>query len=362
MLQSFSIQSFRWIDTMHFSLGQKTYIQWFNGSWKTHVLDAIHFLSWSQPLYGNAQLTNGALLEWNFLSNWLILNYRLFHEEKKDIFSVQWVKITKPKYLVWLPWRTVYISPFDMNLLYFAPSMRRDSMDSVISRVFEQFSWVRKDYDFTMRQRNALLKKVRDGESKKDELDFWDHKFAELAELYMLYRYRYIEYVQNSLCNYPIFFGKYKMRFRYESTMENEKVLQNIPFSDAEIVLKYLTDNRERDIIIWHTHIWPHRDDWWFVITMDHYDQPIAVQDYLSRGEMKMILLWLRLIESEFIQKVLWVSVVILIDDIFAELDDRNSSLFIDSLINHQVILTSQKPLPNQEKHKDFICINLQDS
>lgn len=101
-----------------------------------------------------------------------------------------------------------------------------------------------------MRQRNALLKKVRDGESKKDELDFWDHKFAELAELYMLYRYRYIEYVQNSLCNYPIFFGKYKMRFRYESTMENEKVLQNIPFSDAEIVLKYLTDNRERDIII----------------------------------------------------------------------------------------------------------------
>lgn len=61
-----------------------------------------------------------------------------------------------------LPWRTVYISPFDMNLLYFAPSMRRDAMDTILARVYEQFGSVRRDYDMIMRQRNALLKKIRE--------------------------------------------------------------------------------------------------------------------------------------------------------------------------------------------------------
>jgi DNA replication and repair protein RecF len=67
--------------------------------------------------------------------------------------------------MIGLPWRTVYISPFDMNLLYFAPSIRRDTMDTVLSRVYGQFSTVKREYDMVMRQRNALLKKIRDGES-----------------------------------------------------------------------------------------------------------------------------------------------------------------------------------------------------
>jgi DNA replication and repair protein RecF len=83
-----------------------------------------------------------------------------------------------------LPWRTVHISPFDMNLLYFAPSMRRDYMDTVLSRSHGQFSALKKNYDIVMRQRNALLKKIRDGEAKRQDLDFWDQKFAECADTY----------------------------------------------------------------------------------------------------------------------------------------------------------------------------------
>lgn len=77
-----------------------------------------------------------------------------------------------------LPWRTVHISPFDMNLLYFAPSIRRDAMDTTLARVYEQFAKIKKEYEGVMRQRNALLKKIREGISKEDELDFWDDTFA----------------------------------------------------------------------------------------------------------------------------------------------------------------------------------------
>lgn len=126
----------------------------------------------------------GCVFEGVFTQDELSKNYKLLQDDKRSFFAVQGSKVTKPKYMSALPWRTVYISPFDMNLLYFAPSMRRDAMDLTLSRVYEQFSKVKKDYELVMRQRNALLKKVREGEAQSDELDFWDNKFALLAETY----------------------------------------------------------------------------------------------------------------------------------------------------------------------------------
>ncbi len=66
------------------------------------------------------------------------------------------------------------------------------------------------------------------------------------------------------------------------------------------------------------------------------------------------------MIEAEFITETMGLPVIILIDDIFAELDENNSEIFLNSLTTYQVILTSQKALPNHEKHHDFICINLE--
>ncbi len=73
-----------------------------------------------------------------------------------------------------------------------------------------------------------------------------------------------------------------------------------------------------------------------------------------------MLLLGLKMVEAEFLTETLKLPVIILIDDIFAELDENNSETFLNSLTTYQVILTSQKPLPNHEKHHDFICINLE--
>jgi len=51
-------------------------------------------------------------------------------------------------------------------------------------RTHEQFAKVKRDYELTMKQRNALLKRIRDGFSRREDLDFWDKKFAELAFIY----------------------------------------------------------------------------------------------------------------------------------------------------------------------------------
>lgn len=368
MLSSITITSFRGIDTVSLWIGKHTYIMGANGSGKTHILDAIHILSGSRPLYGNISLDNWTQFEGTFSENDLSKSYCILRNDERDYFAIQGEKITKAKYMQVLPWWTVYISPFDMNLLYFAPSIRRDYIDLILARTHKQFSKIRRDYDLVMRQRNAMLKKIRDGFAKREDLDFWDSKFAECADMYWLYRQWYIRYVSDAISKFPQFFGKYNITFHYNSTWINEP--------DRRVFIeKYLYINRERDVLTGHTHIGPHRDDWGFGITQvskwkiqsiilewnwsNELDSQIPVESYLSRWEMKMILLWLKMIEVDYISAIQDFPVILLIDDIFAELDDTNSNVFLNSLMQYQVILTSQKPLPNHEKYHDFICINL---
>ena len=58
------------------------------------------------------------------------------------------------------------------------------------------------------------------------------------------------------------------------------------------------------------------------------------------------------MIEIDYIGKILDIPMILLVDDIFAELDDINSNIFLSSFMQHQIILTSQKSLPNHEKYQ----------
>jgi DNA replication and repair protein RecF len=194
--------------------------------------------------------------------------YQLTRVSGKDEYRIQGTKVSSIKYRSELPYRTVFLSPFDMNLLYFAPSLRRDYIDSILSRTYAQFPQVRREYERIMRQRNALLKKIREGEAKKDDLDFWDKKFSEVASQYREYRMSYVDFVQDHFHIIQNFLPKYTLSFRYSS-----KIFSKSPLDE---ILAYLSLNRDRDILSGHTHIGPHLDDFSFVIgSGSTYDSPL---------------------------------------------------------------------------------------
>lgn len=72
-----------------------------------------------------------------------------------------------------------------------------------------------------------------------------------------------------------------------------------------------------------------------------------------------MLLLGLKIIEANFLEKNTDKSIVLLIDDIFAELDDANGEKFLNITTQHQMILTSQRLLRDEDSRENFSCINL---
>lgn len=121
-------------------------------------------------------------------------------------------------------------------------------------------------------------------------LDFWDKKFSELAETYLLYRTKYISYIEVSLSEHPAFFSKYPIIFSYTSSVDAYRIESGlVGDSDSVVILSYLRERRERDILSGHTHIGPHRDDWGFSILQYQDTQnstpesSIPAETYLSR-------------------------------------------------------------------------------
>lgn len=353
MLSSLLIRGFRGCSEKHLELEISTGIIGTNGSGKTHILEALHIASSGYFAYLQSTRDEGSFFEILFTSEVWEKSFSIEREWGRDIYKVQWIKLSGKKYREQLPFRTVFVSPFDMNLFYFAPSMRREYIDGILARTFAQFTQVRRKYELIMRQRNALLKKVREWVASKNDLNFWDNAFCEIAITYNLYRRKWRGFVEEHMEIIHSFLPIYNLRFAYDCRFDKYEWTNS-----EEVLRRYFQENRDENILSGHTHIWPHLDDFSFFITKDEEEK--QGNTYLSRWENKTLLLALKQIEILFIKKYLDLPIVLLFDDIFSELDEAHADIIITQFNGDQVIITSQRELPENEKWKNFSCINLE--
>lgn len=230
-----------------------------------------------------------------------------------------------------------------MNLFYFAPGIRRDMLDNILERAFGQFRKVRREYEAILRQRNALLKKIREGEATKKDLSYWNTLFVEKAHTYHLYRMKWVDFVEEHLSSIREYLPKYGITHTYSSRISDQK--GEYALSIEETLMRYIDEHLDRDILTGHTHIGPHLDDFGFMINTG--SEPIECSLYLSRGENKVLLLALKQIEILFLRKHLNLPIILLFDDLFAELDIRHAEMLIQTFEAEQVIMTTQRPLPD---------------
>lgn len=219
----------------------------------------------------------------------------------------------------------VLFLPSDLNLIHNSPSRRRDYFNRVFGDFDEKYSSLVSKYDKALRQRNELLKNENLG---KEALFSWDLLLAKYGTDIYKYRTEFIDAINQNLTStyQSIAENKDQIHINYQTELTN---------GSTEAYLKALTKNQDKDLYLGHTSFGIHRDDFIFMFN----GKP--AEGSASRGETRSIILALKFIEANLIYKKQQKKPIILLDDVFSELDQFRRRCLVKNFKDNQVIITS---------------------
>lgn len=207
----------------------------------------------------------------------------------------------------------VTISPEQCDLIDGPPERRRSFIDWSLFHVKHDYNTIISKYRKSLLQRNSLLRN-RD----LSQLDHWDEVLCSYASQIDGYRSQLFEEILEIL--------RGKLATKFKSNIDLGKLSINYypGWKKGETLKSSFLASRSIDIERGFTHSGPHRAD--FKITVEN----TLAREYLSRGEKKLLQILFTVAQIiHFIEKT-ETSPIILMDDIFAELDHHNVELLFE--------------------------------
>lgn len=303
-----------------------------NGSGKTSVLEAIY-----EALRGKSfRATDEEILKRGTEFYRIELDFTdgtktiVLYDGQRKQFLVEDKKKTR------LPKKNRYpivlFLPEDLHLVATSPTKRRNYFDRVISEFNESYSNSLLKYEKALRQRNELLKKhkIDEDDNKVIDRDFfsWNILLAKYGLEIRNYRKQYLD--------------KLNAEFNqvYHSIVENsDQVFLKLNLFGGEITeadyFNRLENEFRRDLILGHTGFGIHRDDFIFLFNEKEADGTA------SRGELRSMILAMKFIEADLIFRETGKRPVVLLDDVFSELDSVRQKSLVKNFKDNQVIITS---------------------
>ncbi|HMI09105.1 MAG TPA: DNA replication and repair protein RecF [Candidatus Saccharimonadales bacterium] len=228
----------------------------------------------------------------------------------------------------------VLFEPDDLRLLNGSPTRRRQFIDTLIGQIDPEYVIAIRRYDRALKQRNTLLKTQTDA----DALFAWNISLSKYGAYIISKRLAFIDRIQQELGD----------TYRHISHTEDKLgITYSHPAYKGSIEQKLLSELEtymEKDKILGFTSTGPHRHDVLFAFN----DSP-ALQG-ASRGEIRTIILALKFIEVAIIESALDKRPIILLDDVFSELDKTRQAALIDKFTNHQTIIASVNAVTKKGK------------
>lgn len=309
-----------------------------NGSGKTNVVEAISWLASTRSfrgaptdaliMRGHDQLVARARLRSD--GRELLLEAELPRTGRARI-QLNKQRLQRTRDLLGVLTVTVF-SPDDLELVKGAPSDRRTYLDQVLLGLHPRNDALRAEVEKILRQRNALLKSSRGRLDRDAEftLDVWDEKLAASGD--QLGRLRADAVTRLS----PLVAGALQSVAGPESTVG----LTYAPTWFESGLAVALAEARTQDVRRGLTTVGPHRDE----IQVQLNGMP--ARTHASQGEQRSVALALRLAGHELVRETTGVSPLLVLDDVFSELDDDRSAALVASLPSGQTLLTSATDLP----------------
>ncbi len=223
--------------------------------------------------------------------------------------------------------KTVLFAPQDLELITDGPSLRRNFLDNVLCITDREYRRSLLSYEKGVRQRNRLLMQIRDNGAAESSLLFWNQLLIKNGDIISNARRKLIEFINSQKnCNLV-----------YDPSSISESRLEQ--YKDAEVASAT-------------TLVGPHRDDFLFL------KDGRSIASFGSRGQQRMEVLYLKLAELAYIEEKTNVKPILLLDDIFSELDHKHREIVMEAVVNHQVIITSADPHNLAEMNSEELIIN----
>lgn len=333
IIQSVQLVNFRSHDEFLLKCNKKTSLLiGENGSGKTSVLEAIYeaLRGKSFKASDNEILKRGAdfyRVELNFCDGKKTI---VLFDGKKKQFLVEDKKVSR------LPKRNRYpvvlFLPDDLHLVATSPTKRRTYFDRVLAEFDEAYSSSLLKYEKSLKQRNELLKRyVKEGEAgriSKSDFFSWNILLAKYGLEIRNRRKQYLEKLNNIYSDV------------YHSIVDNDdSVYLKLELFGGEIseadYFNRLEAELSRDLVLGHTGFGIHRDDFVFLFNEREADGTA------SRGELRSIILAMKFIEADLIFQETGKRPVVLLDDVFSELDNMRQKSLVKNFKDNQVIMTS---------------------
>lgn len=229
--------------------------------------------------------------------------------------------------------KVVLFSPEDLRLIKEGPSNRRTYLDMSISQIKPLYHYNLRRYNKILFQRNNILKSSRFKGDTSGLLDVFDMQLAKFGALIMLERDNYLKLLLKEAkgVHSIITDSKETLDMEYGSSVEIGKTLSEV----ESRLLEALKENRQKDIEVRTTEIGPHRDD--FSILINGNDS----KTYASQGQQRSLVLTLKLSEVEILKKDTGYYPVLLLDDVYSELDEDRRRYLTELFSKMQTFITT---------------------
>ena len=311
-----------------------------NGQGKTNILESIYVLSLSKSNrdgYDSDMIKfekESLSLEGKVVDNDLIKKLRVDITPNKKRVFINNKEIHKIKDYI-SNFCVISFVPTDLDIIKGSPSVRRNLLNIDISQLYNNYITYLNEYNKIIKIRNDYLKKLYiNNNSDFRYLDVINEKMIEKADKIYEYRFKFIEEINKNIADiYKKITGLAGLTIKYDNTLgldsyDKEKI--------KETYLKKLKKHLNQEMMQGISLIGPHRDD--FTFYLDNVDMKV----YSSQGQQRMAIIAFKISELSYYKKIIGSYPVLLLDDIFSEIDIKKRNKIINFLKKDiQTIITT---------------------
>ncbi len=319
-----------------------------NAQGKTNILESIYVLALTKShRYGVennlikkemlACTIKGTLKDGKKIKD---LQFNLTKSEKKVMINQKEIKKISD-YIFNM--KVIMFCPDDLEIIKGSPAIRRNYMNIEISQLFQPYVQYLNEYNKILKNRNEYLKLLNTNQyTDLRYLDILNDKLVERAVSIYRYRKQYMDSIIDKIGSiYEQISGLSGLTIHYENNIEV------VHYDEEEIRMKFLDKlkkNLKREMIQGTTLYGPHRDDFSFFLS----DEDLKI--YGSEGQKRLVIIAYKLAEVQVFYQITNTMPILLLDDIFSELDVKKRNRLIACLPEDLQIIITTTDLKNISK------------